>query len=122
MIRIIILIVLSMLVAQGLGMMFGSGENDNKKEVEYFVTAKNGAVGCLSKDKFREQQGYYLNGNFKEAQRLIDEQECFFLKEGTKMFALEGTCSKDSKNEDLFPFKPNDFLILQPYLPCGAVR
>ncbi len=122
MIRIVILMILSMLAAKMIGVLIGSGEEKEKKEVEYFITAKNGAVGCLSKDKFKEEESYYLSGNIKEAQRLIDEQECFFLPYKTKMFAAEGTCSSNDKNEDLFPFKPNDFMMLQPYLPCAAVR
>lgn len=122
MIRIIILMVLSMLVSKVLWMVFYGSENEDKEEVVYYITATNGAIGCLSKDKFKEEQGYISAKNFKEAQRLLDDQECFFLAKGTKMFAAEGTCEKKDKDDALFPFKPNDFMMLQPYLPCSAVR
>ncbi len=99
------------------------GLNDSEKaQVEYVITAPHGAVGCLSKDKFREEEKYYNSGDFKAAQRLIDEQICFFFDKGSKLFAVEGTCSKKDKDNDLYPFKPNDFMMLQPYLPCSAVR
>lgn len=126
MFRIALLMILSMLaahiVSKMFGTLFGSEERKEGKEIEYFITAKNGAVGCLSKEKFKEEEGYYKSGNFKEAQRLIDDQECFYFAKGTKLFAAEGTCSAKYKDEDLFPFKPNDFMLLQPYLPCVAVR
>jgi hypothetical protein len=123
MIRFIILIALSLLITQGIRMFFlGSESKKEKEEIEYFVTAKNGVIGCLSKDAFREEEGYYLSGNYAAAQKLLDENICFFLAKGTKMFASEGTCSKSDKDDALFPFKPNDFMMLQPYLPCGAVR
>lgn len=118
--------ILSMLVAQMISKMFGvlvgSQQKKEGREIEYFITAPNGAIGCLSKEKFKEEEGYYKGGNFKEAQRLLDDQECFYFTKGTKLFAVEGTCSAENKDDDLFPFKPNDFMMLQPYLPCAAVR
>lgn len=122
MIRIIIFTILSLIAARFIGMMFGSETPQNKKEVTYFITAEKGAIGCLSKDKFLEEEGYYKSEDFKAAQRLLDDQECFFFVKGTKLFADEGTCSKADKDEDLFPFKPNEFMLLQPYLPCASVR
>lgn len=91
-------------------------------EVEYFITAPNGAIGCLSKDKFLEEEKYYNSGDYASAQKLLDEKICFFLNKGYKLFAPEGTCSKNDKDSDLFPFKPNDFMMLEPYFPCSAVR
>ena len=126
MFRIVVLMILSMLAAQMIskvfGVMFGSEQKKEGKEIEYFITAKNGAIGCLSKEKFKEEENYYESGNFKEAQRLLDDQECFYFAKGTKLFAAEGTCSAQNKDDDLFPFKPNDFMLLQPYFPCAAVR
>ena len=108
-----------LLLAQGIADAVSKKE---KKEIEYFVTAKNGAIGCLSKDSFIEEQGYYMSGNYVAAQKLLDEKICFFLAKGTKMFAAKNTCSKSDKDDALFPFQPNDFMMLQPYLPCSAVR
>ncbi len=111
-----------MLVAKGFGMLFGLKDKEDKKEIVFYITAKNGAIGCLSKAKFAEEQAYIFGKNFKEAQRLLDDQECFFFEKGSKLFAAEGTCKKSDKDDELFPFKPNDFMMLQPYLPCAAVR
>ena len=122
MIRIIVLMILSMLAAKMIGMLFNSHSQEKKEEVEYYITAKDGAIGCLSKEKFLEEENYYNSGNFKEAQRLLDDKECFYFAKGAKLFAAAGTCDKSHKDNEIFPFKPNDFMMLQPYLPCAAVR
>ncbi len=111
-----------MLAAKMFGFFTGLEEKKDQREVEYYITTKSGAIGCLSKDKFKEEQAYIFGKNFKEAQRLLDDQECFFFEKGSKLFAAEGTCKKSDKDDELFPFKPNDFMMLQPYLPCAAVR
>ncbi|NBV05605.1 MAG: hypothetical protein EBS06_00010 [Proteobacteria bacterium] len=114
--------ILSMLAAKMIGILVGSESHEKKEEVEYYITAKDGVIGCLSKEKFLEEEGYYKSGNFKEAQRLLDDEECFYFKKGDKLFAAVGTCDKSHKDDEIFPFKPNEFMMLQPYLPCASVR
>lgn len=116
------MMLLSMFAAYAIGLMIGLEEKKDVKEVVYFVTSPQGAIGCLSKDSYQEERDYYVKGNFAAAQKLLDDQVCFFFKKGTKLYAPEDTCLKSDKNDALFPFKPNDFMLLQPYLPCEAVR
>ncbi len=123
--RIIVMLVLSLLISRLLWYAYEAVSGNKKverREVEFFITAENGAIGCLSKEVFLQEEKYYKSGDYQSAQRLLDEKYCFYFKKGDKLFAAEGTCSEKDKNEDLFPFKPNDFLMLQPYLPCAAVR
>ncbi len=123
MIRFIILMIVTIFVSAVIRVLItGSEDVSDKKDAVYFVTAEKGAIGCLSKEAFREEEGYYTKGDFAAAQKMLDEKICFFLANGMKMFAPEGTCSARDKDSDLFPFKPNDFMMLQPYLPCSAVR
>jgi hypothetical protein len=111
-----------MIVAYCLQILVGSEEKKDVKEIAYFIMPEKGAIGCLSKDAYQEARDYYVKGNFAAAQKLLDDQVCFFFKKGTKLYAPEDTCLKSDKNDALFPFKPNDFMLLQPYLPCEAVR
>ena len=92
------------------------------EEVEYVITTKDGAIGCLSKEYFFKMGSFYKNGQYNKAQKLLDDEICYFFKKGTKLYAVEGTCSETDQDHTLFPFKPNDFIALQPYLPCSAVR
>ncbi len=117
------MMLLSMLVSKLLFNAYKSfTKYEEKEEIAFVITAKNGVIGCLSKEKFKEEEAYYNSGNYEAAQKLIDEQICFYFEKGYKMFAKEGTCSQQDKDDALFPFKPNDFMMLQPYLPCAAVR
>ncbi|MDX2082967.1 MAG: hypothetical protein SFV53_03150, partial [Rickettsiales bacterium] len=86
------------------------------------VTAPHGIIGCLSKGKFIEEQQYINKGNYQAAQQQLDDEVCFYFEKGSKMFANEGTCSKNFKNDYLTNFKPNGFALLQVYLPCYSVR
>jgi hypothetical protein len=123
MFKFIILFILSFFITKILYATFGhknASEEGSKKEVVYQITAENGVVGCLSKEKFREAADYYSQGNLEPVKKMIAEEICFIFKKGEKVSAIEGVCD-DAENEDLFPFKSDRFMVVQPYLPCFAV-
>jgi hypothetical protein len=123
MFKFIILFILSFAITKLLYATFGhknAGEETSKKEVIYKITAENGVVGCLSKEKFREAADYYSQGNLEPVKKMMAEEICFIFKKGEEVKALEGTCDND-QSDNLFPFKSERFLLVQPYLPCFAV-
>lgn len=120
--KLIFLSVLSIFLVKILTIFMGVEPEEKKKEAVYFVTAENGTIGCLSKEYFFKAGNFYKNGNYAQAQKLLDDEICYFFKKGARLYADEGTCSEKDGDHDIFPFKPNDFIALQPYLPCYAVR
>jgi hypothetical protein len=124
MVKFIILLILSFFITQALEALFGNKEagHEAKKDVDYKVTLDQGIIGCLSKDKFKEAANYYTKRDFTKIKKLIDEEICFFFAKDSELSAPEGTCSSDHGDDELFPFKSPKFMLLQPYLPCFAVR
>ena len=62
--KFIIVFILSLIITQVLNVLFGSEKrSENVKEVVYKVTAKEGIIGCLSKEKFAEAADYYKRHN-----------------------------------------------------------
>ncbi len=122
--KFIVIAVLSFLITKFLNFsynMFFHGSAE-VKEVVYHVTAKEGIVGCLSKEKFAEALSYYNAGNSDEVKKMINDKVCFLFKLGEQLKASEGTCSNNDDDNDLFPFSSDQILLVKPYIPCFAVR
>lgn len=100
----------------------GVREVEEKEEIKYVITAPDGAIGCLTKNYFLQMEDYVRKGNLAAVQKLLNDEICFFLSKGTKLYAVEGTCADFENMNDISPFKPNDFLMLQPYLRCKSVE
>jgi hypothetical protein len=125
MFKFLVVLVISFVITQLLNSFFLEKKHADleakKKEIIFEVIAPNGMVGCLSKEKFFEAKNYLAQKNFAQVEEMIKQEICFFFKKGAQLEALEDTCLDNDDNE-LFPFKPLEFAILQPYLPCGAVK
>lgn len=121
--KFIILFILSLLITQVLNVLFGSEKRaENVKEVTYKVTAKEGVIGCLSKEKFAEAANHYKNKEFAAIKKMLDDEACFLFKNGEELTAASDTCLAKNADDELFPFKTSRLILLQPYLPCFAVR
>jgi hypothetical protein len=46
----------------------------------------------------------------------------FLFKNGEELKAASDTCLAKDGDDELFPFKTSRLILLQPYLPCFAVR
>jgi len=126
MLKLVIVFVLSFVITQILNSFFLHEKHADletkKKNVTFKVTAPNGVIGCLSKEKYHEAANFYEKNNVAAVKKMIADEICFFFENGTELEALEGTCDKDADDNDLFPFLPLKFAVLQPFLPCFAVR
>lgn len=124
MFKFLILFVTSFFITQLFNHFFGDKSADIKegKTVIFKVTSDAGIVGCLSKEKFKEAAELYAKKDFSRVQKMVDEEICFIFKKGEELEASENTCSSEDSDDKLYPFKPMKFAILQPYLPCFAVR
>ena len=122
MLKFIIVFILSLIITQVLNVLFGSQKHEeNVREVAYEVKAKEGIIGCLSKEKFIEAANHYKNKEFEAIKKMLDDEACFLFKNGEKLTAPSDTCSKKDSDDELFPFKTSRLILLQPYLPCFAV-
>lgn len=123
MLKFIIVFILSMIITEGLNVITGLEKHKKKvEEVVYKVTAKEGIIGCLSKEKFAEATDYYKKKKFGLIKKMLDEEACFLFKNGEKLTAASDTCLEKDGDDELFPFKTSRLILLQPYLPCFAVR
>jgi hypothetical protein len=121
--KFIILFILSLIITKVLNVLFGSEKHaENVKEIAYKVTAKEGIIGCLSKEKFAEAADYYKKKEFAAIKKMLDDEACFLFKNGEELMAASDTCLAKDGDDELFPFKTSRLILLQPYLPCFAVR
>ena len=124
MLKFLIIFVSSFVITQLFNHFFSEKSADIKegKTVIFKVTSDAGVVGCLSKEKFKEAAQLYAKKDFAKVQKMFDEEVCFIFKKGEELEASENACSSEDADDKLYPFKPMKFAILQPYLPCFAVR
>jgi hypothetical protein len=112
-----------MIITEGLNVITGLEKHKkNVEEIVYKVTAKEGIIGCLSKEKFAEATDYYKKKKFGLIKKMLDEEACFLFKNGEELTAASDTCLAKDGDDELFPFKTSRLILLQPYLPCFAVR
>lgn len=122
--KFIIVFILSFFITQAFEIFSGHKDSDHKKkkDVDFKITLEQGIIGCLSKEKYQEAADYYAKKDFAKIKKLVAEEVCFFFPKDSELMAPEGTCSSAHDDNELMPFKPASFAILQPYLPCFAVR
>jgi hypothetical protein len=112
-----------MIITHFLNILSGSEKHEeNVKEVAYKVMVKEGIIGCLSKEKFAEAADYYKKKEFAAIKKMLDDEACFLFKNGEELTAASDTCLAKDGDDELFPFKTSRLILLQPYLPCFAVR
>ncbi len=124
MFKLITFLLGSFLITMFLNFVFGEKKSEvtEGKEIVYKVTAEKGIVGCLSKEKFKEAANYYSAQNFQAIEKMLSDEVCFIFKKGDELRANENTCSDANLDDELFAFKSDKFMVVQPYLPCFAVR
>ena len=125
MIKAISVLILAFFITKFLNIFFGeknAATEAEKPEKTYIITAESGILGCLTKAKFQEAADDYTRQDFVAVKKLIAEEICFFFKKGEEVRAPGGTCSQADADNDLFPFSSERFKVVEPYLPCFAVR
>ncbi len=123
MLKFIIILILSFVIASFLDEMLHIVEHGNKPiEVAYKVTATPGIIGCLSKEKFNEIAQYSANKNYDAMKKVMAEGYCFTLAKGEEISGLQGSCGTKDGDRDLFAFKSKKIVSGEIYLPCFSVR
>jgi len=121
--KFIIVFIISIIITKGLNVITGLEKHKkNVEEITYKVTAKEGIIGCLSKEKFAEAADHYKKKEFAVIKKMLDDEACFLFKNGEELEAASDTCLAKDGDDELFPFKTSRLMLLQPYIPCFAVR
>jgi len=121
--KFIILAILSVVITRCITIVFtGSSDPEHVKEVVFKITPKEGILGCLSKEKYGEAQGYYATKELDKIQKMLADRICFLFSQGEEVKAAEGVCGKEKNDDDLEAFASKKIFLVKPYIPCYAVR